>query len=998
MKKMKKKIWACLMALAMVLTMLPGMAVKAEAATSYEVWIGDMEVTSDCTSGDGWSYDAKTNTLTLDGFSYTGVGTRASESGSAGVILAEMYTPLNLVLKGDNYIEKEDSPKHGWNCGIACRNLIIRGNGSLTVKGGTSSTSHGISGTNLTVESGKVIAVGRASAGSSGIYMGSNVIVNGGEISASADNSTSSISRGIECSGTFTMNGGKVTATATGVKSTGYGIEAYKGITHAGGYLTAEGDTQALKISNSSYDKKDAYPNGYNGEKTYSKIAKKTLTAADFTFTAPGNLIYDGKGKEAEIEFNGVGSCGAMNVTYYDADGHLMNSLPTEIGTYTVKLNVAENDTYAEAKDLTDPSWKFEIVYGEATSDMYSVSGINEAGWANEKVTITGEEWYKVKKAESGSFEKSMEIAGSETADGKVDIFVQETATGKVYRGSVGYKLDKTAPVIEGLEDGKTYCLSSKFSVSDVLSGLADVKDGETSLGADGTYTLTAGTHTITVTDVAGNSSTVTVKVEGTHEYASVDYSWNEDYTECTASAVCKNCGQKASEKATVTSAVTQKQTCELQEKTTYTATFKDAAFATQTKEVKTKDALGHTPKKDDGDCTTAVTCVRCDYVFVAAKEHNFGGEMQKDASGHWTVCQNEGCTQVNKEAHTPDIAAPTEDQDQQCKECGFIIANKLGHQHKLHLEYRKAKSATCTADGNKAYYICSEDGHCFTDENAENPVNVSDMAIAATGHDYGNPAYTWNEDNTICTATLKCKTCQDVKEKEEVQATLEVTQKQSCTEAEITTYTATFTNSAFAVQKKEVQTKEAAGHVAGDWIVDKDATVAEAGSQHKECTVCGTVVETETIAKLPMIAYKIIEGADGTYTLNTDGTYTVRANGEFSKFVSVEMDGKVVDSKNYTAKSGSTIITFSKEYMSSLTVGKHTVKVNFEDGSAETTLTVVQKDVKKNTDGKDTGKKADSNSVKTGDNSNMIAWFILLVASACIVGSLREIRRQRRR
>ena len=37
MKKMKKKVWACLMALAMVLTMLPGMAVKTEAATGYGI-------------------------------------------------------------------------------------------------------------------------------------------------------------------------------------------------------------------------------------------------------------------------------------------------------------------------------------------------------------------------------------------------------------------------------------------------------------------------------------------------------------------------------------------------------------------------------------------------------------------------------------------------------------------------------------------------------------------------------------------------------------------------------------------------------------------------------------------------------------------------------------------------------------------------------------------------------------------------------------------------
>ena len=66
-------------------------------------------------------------------------------------------------------------------------------------------------------------------------------------------------------------------------------------------------------------------------------------------------------------------------------------------------------------------------------------------------------------------------------------------------------------------------------------------------------------------------------------------------------------------------------------------------------------------------------------------------------------------------------------------------------------------------------------------------------------------------------------------------------------------------------------------------------------------------------------------------------------------------------------------------------------------DGSAETTLTVAQKDTK-DTGKTDAGKKPASKSPKTGDNSNLIAWFILLAASVCILGSLRVIRRQRRR
>lgn len=780
MKKMKKKAWACLMALAMVLTMLPGMAVKAEAATGYGIWVGDTEVTSECTSGNGWSYDAETGTLTLDNFYYKGDGKTPDSSNRGGICVLRPNSAnqspaiLYIKLQGNNYIENT-SKRSYWNAGIfSYSDLVISGEGSLTVKGGTGGTSHGISGQNLIIESGTIEAEGRASAGSSGIYMDGDVTVNGGKVTASADNSTSSVSRGIECDGSFIMNGGEVTATAKNAKSTGYGIEADYNIICKGGILKAGGETQAL------YSHTNSYPEGYAKGKEYP--GKKTLTAADFTFYAPSDLIYDKRGKESKVVFNGDNDCGDITVKYYDADNKLVDGLPTEVGgPYTVKIDVAENDEYDGATDLTDSAWKFVIKYGEATSDMYTVSGINAAGWAKDKVIITGTGDNKVAKESTYHFADSTDFGGIETDNGNVTIFVQ-SVSGKVYRRYLTYKLDKTAPIIDGLEDGKVYCGTSKeFSVSDALSGLADVKDGEESLGAGGTYQLAAGTHTITATDIAGNSTTVNVEVNGEHEYKNVEYIWNAGNTECKAHVVCKNCGQEVDETATVTSEVTQKQTCELPEKTLYTATFN---------------------------------------------------------------------------------------------------------------------------------------------------------------------------------------------------------------------------NTAFAVQQKKVQTKEAAGHTAGDWIVDKEATVTEAGSRHRECTVCRTVLETEAIAKLPTpapVTYKIIEGADGTYALNADGTYTIRANGEFSKFVSVEMDGKVVDSKNYTAKSGSTIITFSKEYMSSLSAGKHTVKVNFTDGSAETTLTVAQKDTK-DTGKTDVGKKSASKSAKTGDNSNLIAWFILLAASVCIVGSLRVIRRQRRR
>ena len=56
-----------------------------------------------------------------------------------------------------------------------------------------------------------------------------------------------------------------------------------------------------------------------------------------------------------------------------------------------------------------------------------------------------------------------------------------------------------------------------------------------------------------------------------------------------------------------------------------------------------------------------------------------------------------------------------------------------------------------------------------------------------------------------------------------------------------------------YEVESVEITlTRKACTHPTTKWIVDKEATVDAEGSRHKECTVCGKNLVTETIAKLP--------------------------------------------------------------------------------------------------------------------------------------------------
>lgn len=672
----KRKIGVCLMALAMIVAMIPSWSVTANAATDYGLKVGGAEVTSDQTSGDKWSYDPNTNTLTLNGYSYS------KEGKGDGTFSGGIYSTSDLTIEliGNNSVNNTYSHQYNYSCGIFVNGkLTITGDGSLTTSGGSGvdgKGSYGIMAGGLTVNSGTITATGKTAKESYGIGtigQSKNIIVNGGTITATGAVSTVYGSCGIQCSGNFTMTGGRVTAKSEGVQnssSQSCGISSGKSIYCRGGVLAAEGQTKAM------YSSESTYPNGY--------------TKGDKTFR-----------------------------------------------TYDI-----------------------------AESNMYTVSGVNSNGWANSEVKLTATSGYTISKTANGAFDSS--ISFTDEAGSGV-FYIKKTLDGTIYKGTISYNLDKTAPKISGATDGGIYCVSKSITVND--SHLAEVKDGDRVLGpSNGTYTLPVGTHNITATDLAGNSTSITVTVN---------------------------------------------------------------AF--------------HTPYEDDGNCATAVTCKVCGDVVTPAKSHNYA--WKSGPEGHWKECQNAGCaSKTTSQSHVPGAAA-TEDTAQTCTVCGYTINPPLGHVCQNHLQKVNATSATCTQDGNNEYYKCTC-GKIYSDTGAQNEKSESDFTIPATGHSYSTPAYTWSEDNLTCTAVRTCEICRD-QESETETAVTQVTPKDGCKSPETTLYTVTFAGSAFAAQTKAVVTKEADAHTPSEWIVDKKATTAEAGSRHQECTECGTVLKTETIAKL---------------------------------------------------------------------------------------------------------------------------------------------------
>ena len=110
---------------------------------------------------------------------------------------------------------------------------------------------------------------------------------------------------------------------------------------------------------------------------------------------------------------------------------------------------------------------------------------------------------------------------------------------------------------------------------------------------------------------------------------------------------------------------------------------------------------------------------------------------------------------------------------------------------------------------------------------------------------------------------------------------------------------------------------------------------------------------------------YRIIDGANSSWTQNTDGTVVIRGNGEFNRFHAVKVDGKVIDPANYEAKEGSTIITLKAEYLKTLATGSHTFAIVWNNGIAGTNFTVAA-----NTSGNNSGNNNNNDSNHGSDNS----------------------------
>ena len=278
---------------------------------------------------------------------------------------------------------------------------------------------------------------------------------------------------------------------------------------------------------------------------------------------------------------------------------------------------------------------------------------------------------------------------------------------------------------------------------------------------------------------------------------------------------------------------------------------------------------------KSAADCTNdAVYFKSCSCGEISTTEtftaagtqlgHAWASDWSKDTDNHWKECSR--CHEKK------DEAAHDYGSDNICDTCGYD--KTVPHTHNLTLV--PAKAPTCTEKGNTAYYTCDGCDKWFEDATGASEItDKTSVILAATGHS----ASDWKSDNTdhwkectvvgcgvIIEGSKAAHTAGEWIIDTPATATTSGSKHKECTVCGYTMATETIpatgggehTHSYGSEWKNDANNhwhecscgdkKDTAAHTAGEWIIDTPATATTDGSKHKECTVCGYTMATETI------------------------------------------------------------------------------------------------------------------------------------------------------
>ena len=407
----------------------------------------------------------------------------------------------------------------------------------------------------------------------------------------------------------------------------------------------------------------------------------------------------------------------------------------------------------------------------------------------------------------------------------------------------------------------------------------------------------------------------------------------------------------------------------------------------------------GYTGDKWCTDCNTKIESGS--EISSTGNHTDVDGKWESDGTNHWHTCYFG--TKFDITAHNGGEA--TCKSPAECSECGHSYGPLDANNHKGTTYLKNQKEATCFEEGYTGDIYCSDCNEKIADgqsiaKNAHNPASV----WTTNEHDH------WKECQTVGCGNVIDKAAHSGGEATCVSKAVCEVCKAQYGDVDATNHKHT------EIRDAKPATEQEKGYTGDTWCIDcnkkiatgseiamlehkltlveaKDATVTEQGNiKYYYCENCGKyfadVAGTKEISLSETVIQKfppeIIEGNNATVNNGEKKSLTFRSNAAFADFIRVELDGKTLDEKDYTKAEGSIIVTLNNNFVSTLSVGEHTLGIVSESGTATAKFTVKASEIP-------------NESPKTGDDNMVAVWSFAAVLSLAVLGFTTVVSKKKR-
>ena len=403
-----------------------------------------------------------------------------------------------------------------------------------------------------------------------------------------------------------------------------------------------------------------------------------------------------------------------------------------------------------------------------------------------------------------------------------------------------------------------------------------------------------------------------------------------------------------------------------------------------------------------DTYCTDCNALISSGAEIPATGNHtDVDGKWESDGTNHWHTCYFG--TKFDITAHNGGEA--TCKSPAGCSECGHSYGPLDANNHKGTTYLKNQKEAICFEEGYTGDTYCSDCNEKIADgqsiaKNAHNPASV----WTTNEHDH------WKECQTVGCGNVIDKAAHSGGEATCVSKAVCEVCKAQYGDVDATNHKHT------EIRDAKPATDQEKGYTGDTWCTDcnkkiatgseiamlehkltlveaKDATVTEQGNiKYYYCENCGKyfadVAGTKEIslseAVIKKLPPEIIEGNNATVNNGEKKSLTFRSNAAFADFIRVELDGKTLDEKDYTKAEGSIIVTLNNNFVSTLSVGEHTLGIVSESGTATAKFTVKASEIP-------------NESPKTGDDNMVAVWSFAAVLLLAVLGFTTVVSKKKR-